>query len=344
MRLTDEIYSQMQSGGTPIPGVKLATLYNNSENRPVTLFDIDLSAIQWPTNGLIYSTKPVRLCNGAVLRDNITVATPATIYTKGDFNRGTTADGHKSAALVTLDRIYHLSDHWDDKAPQNSWNNAGIPNAPIVIQTAFDNRDNPLKQENFPPHAGMDSAVDKDGDSHLVINAALVDGVPSVNELNWAAAPNAFVNPNYGDYVHAIYLSAAPGPYVTPWQASVNCAANSDCLLEEFQQLHVATGYPNNGDSLLKGHSNPDKWDLLEPYVKLDRKGSVMHLQAAVMGPYTTSPQTWDLAPKVSPWLVRSYYTPWIRTYAAEPRFSYPQTLPKFTPNISTKTLWSASE
>lgn len=286
----------------------------------------------------------MRLCNGAVLRDNITVATPATIYTKGDFNRGTTADGHKSAALVTLDRIYHLSDHWDDKAPQNSWNNAGIPNAPIVIQTAFDNRDNPLKQENFPPHAGMDSAVDKDGDSHLVINAALVDGVPSVNELNWAAAPNAFVNPNYGDYVHAIYLSAAPGPYVTPWQASVNCAANSDCLLEEFQQLHVATGYPNNGDSLLKGHSNPDKWDLLEPYVKLDRKGSVMHLQAAVMGPYTTSPQTWDLAPKVSPWLVRSYYTPWIRTYAAEPRFSYPQTLPKFTPNISTKTLWSASE
>lgn len=90
------------------------TFWNYNEQRNVTVEDIDIAAMMaagdWPSNGLIYSSAPIRLYNADSLETKLMVACSMTIYTKGNFN--TTAK--KGASLMSKHRIYHLSGVWND--------------------------------------------------------------------------------------------------------------------------------------------------------------------------------------------------------------------------------------
>ncbi len=94
------------------------------------------------------------------------------------------------AALITCDRIYHLSSSFDDSASGGS---------PIPLA-----REDPL----YPGDAG----------ARLEVNAALVDGPPTVDERNWQ------VGTSWYDPVHR------PGQ---------NAWANSDDFLEDWRGLVV---------------------------------------------------------------------------------------------------------
>jgi hypothetical protein len=79
--------------------------------------------------------------------------------------------------------------------------------------------------------------------------------------------------------------------------------------------------------------------------VTIVKRGSLMHMQTAKMGAYTMSPPPWDPSTAITPWMVRSYYTPWERQYYTDANFNPPigtkAILPIFAPNISTKALWT---
>ena len=312
--------------------LKVVQFYNNSENRLVSLYDIDVNALatssDWPQNGLIYSPRPVRLYNCKVLKAPLTLVSPATIYTKGNFNADYAGAPHKPAALVTTDRIYHLSDAWVDST---------TPAPPT--QTKVNDHDHPpILPDQFPPHAANSDSIYPD---QLVINADLVDGPPVINELNWVPSHKGMTNPYYSNIYYLPHNPSRPHKGYR-WQASINAAAGSDCLLEEFHQLQMVMDEPNKWDSHAKIPKNPDP-DF--PPVTLVRTGSVMHLQSANMGGFNVKPPDWDSAPGVTPWMVRSFYTPWVRIFNNDPLFQPgpSQQLPVFAPNVSTKTLWTIS-
>ena len=330
------------SAGAPgVPGVATNTIFNNAECRNVTFFDVDVAAVTASgNNALIYSLSPIRLQNADTLGANLTVVSPATIYTRGNFNR----INPKAAALITTDRIYHLSEGFNDADPRNS----GL--VPFDTTASGDlglfggvSLTSDLTK-NFPPHASMTSTP-----SSLTIQADLVDGVPVRQELNWDPGLGYSSPSSY----HTSYYTQAGR--VSPWQSGLNCAACSDGLLEEFQQLNVDTTRPLPDSRVpLYGHvlrkvSNPDPWF---PPVALIRRGSIMHLHCSNMDPSpSTSPLPWEQRPYVTPWLVRSYYVPAKRIFDSTPSLPptspsappVPVPVPLYAPNICVKTLWSVS-
>jgi hypothetical protein len=125
---------------------KVTTMWNWNEQRVQIVWDIDVDQMiddgDWPTNNVIYSDVPVRISNAEELDDKLLFTSCQNVYTKGDFN---TVD-KKGASIMTLHRIYHLSDNWDDAQSTNSKNLAA---------------------------------------TDTQINGALVDGSPAVDEYNW---------------------------------------------------------------------------------------------------------------------------------------------------------------
>jgi hypothetical protein len=149
--------TQVDQGGNDISAwladaVTETSFYNKAMDMDVTVQEIDVGRLaesgQWPPNGLIYSEVPVRLVNAAELQDDLTVVTNHSVYTKGDFN----SVNKRAAAIISSGRIWHLSDAWSDD--------------PVLT------------------HGHKSTRQATDGTT--VINAALVDGIPVVNEANWA--------------------------------------------------------------------------------------------------------------------------------------------------------------
>ena len=180
-------------------GITSKTFTNKGENHSETVKEIDLSTYSMPSNGLIYCTTPVRFVNGGKLSAPLTVVSNSNIYTKGDFNKvyGTqTAYSNgtvtkQPAALMTKGRIYHLSGGWSDSSSGNS----------------------------TPPTASDSSSYTGDPSNVVEINACLVDGSPTVSEINyresWLGVTNTLYNP----------VDKPGGNY---------CWANSDDFLETF--------------------------------------------------------------------------------------------------------------
>jgi hypothetical protein len=179
------------------------TLWNEAEQRFVAYKELDVAAMAraaaYPANGLIYSQCPVRLINAQVLPGPFTLVCTSTIYTQGHFNRAyPTAEAMASgvsskqpAALITCDRIYHLSSGFQDSAA------VGPPRAVQV-----------------PEYAG-------DAAGLLELNAALVDGAPTVSERPYVA--------NYAGVNNPYYSSTA----------AASVTANSDNLLENWGGMTV---------------------------------------------------------------------------------------------------------
>ncbi|MEW6279002.1 MAG: PilX N-terminal domain-containing pilus assembly protein [Candidatus Eremiobacterota bacterium] len=161
------------------------TFTNRAEDRQVTVKEIDVAAMTaagaFPANGLVYADCSVRLVNAEKLPAGMTLVANGTLYTRGDFNMVYPDQGSyqakssqkKPAALITRDRIYHLSKNFNDATSGNS-----------SIPTASD----PSKYSGDPTNL-------------VEINGALVDGAPTVDERNYVKTvdgqPNPYYNPNY---------------------------------------------------------------------------------------------------------------------------------------------------
>jgi hypothetical protein len=128
------------------------SFYNASLDEDVAVQELDLEVLRasgnWPPNGLIYAEVPIRIVNGDELQDDLTIVANHAVYTKGDFNRV----NQRAAAIISSGRIWHLSDAWSDDP-----------------------------SSTHGPKSGRQAL-----NGATVINAAMVDGTPTVNEANFA--------------------------------------------------------------------------------------------------------------------------------------------------------------
>jgi len=124
------------------------TFYNKSLELDVTVQEIDvdklISSGNWPANGLVYSEVPIRLINAERLQDDLTIVANHSVYTKGSFN----SLNKRAASIISSGRIWHLSNAWSD-------------------DPALTHGDRSARQAT---------------NGVTEINAAMVDGQPTVNE------------------------------------------------------------------------------------------------------------------------------------------------------------------
>jgi hypothetical protein len=100
--------------------------YNEAEKQRVRVSEIDIAALHasgdWPSNGMLYASTPIRVVNGAELPAPLTIVSSETVYLQGDFNKKyhSAADlagnnrREQPAAIMTADRIYKLSEEFVD--------------------------------------------------------------------------------------------------------------------------------------------------------------------------------------------------------------------------------------
>ncbi len=154
-----------------LTGVTDVVFENPSEGRSVYSKQIDLTQLNLPENGLIYSALPLRVMGGQDLSLPLTIVSDDSIYTVGDFNKqfpDSLAWEDKvqealPAALLTRGRIYHLTAGFKDPG-----------------------------EEAKSPAPGQDPPLFKgDPGNILEINAVLVEGSPTVDELKFVKAQGA---------------------------------------------------------------------------------------------------------------------------------------------------------
>jgi hypothetical protein len=131
--------------GAPDNPISQSSIYDGREQKYVTVTNVDMEVLgksgYWPDNGLLYAVRSdasaaqpngIRLQNGTVLVDRLTVVTPNPVYIRGDYNEG---DGTypKVPASVMCDAFNILSNAWDDTKTPGS-----LPHAkPTTINCAF---------------------------------------------------------------------------------------------------------------------------------------------------------------------------------------------------------------
>lgn len=149
--------TQFDAGGNDVSAwvadaVVEKTFYNKALEQDVTVQELDVGKLvasgNWPANGLIYSEVPLRLVNADQLADDLTIVANHSVYTKGNFN----SVNKRAAAIVSSGRIWHLSDAWSDDPLLTHGNKSGRQAA----------------------------------NGTTTINAAMVDGTPTVHEANYA--------------------------------------------------------------------------------------------------------------------------------------------------------------
>jgi hypothetical protein len=259
------------SSGT---GISNKTFYNNAEDKSVTVKEINMATFTYPANGLLYAKTPIRLVNAAKLTSPITIVSNSNIYTIGDFNKvygdsasySSSTSTKKGAAIMTSQRVYHLSGAWSDSA--NATKGTTVPTP----------KDDPL-------YTG-------DAKNVVEINAALVDGAPCVDEINYVKNYNGVTNPLYNP------TDQPGGKY---------CWANSDDLLENWGN---ATTY--SGTSI-------------KPILK--KRGSVVHLENTVMAKLDNT----NAGPGICAWVMKSHYGAPIRDYGYDSDLKNPSKQPPFT-------------
>lgn len=163
------------------------TFTNQAEGNLVTVRELNLEALsqagQFPANGLIYSSAPLRLVNASKLGGPLTVVVRQNLYVQGDFNQvypsaadvSSQTSRKQSAALISGGRIYHLSTSFKDANSSGS----SIPTASEPSRFAGD-----------PANV-------------LEINAALVDATPTVDERNFRRDYAGVTNPFYDPVVRS---------------------------------------------------------------------------------------------------------------------------------------------
>jgi hypothetical protein len=227
-------------------------LRNHLEGRDVTVYEIDVSKLgadDYP-NGLIYSELPIVLSNAQKLAQKTCIVSQSTIMTRGDFNKeqatlddfqrnaGTgsyaaagASPNHttkKSAALITKDRIIHVSKSF-----------------PLSTSVALNAT--PGEAEEY---AGDNSNVNRSnsrGSAPVIeVNAALIDGAPLFDEVE-----NRMENPQGGTPIPSRSYTV-PSTAATSW----------DDFLENLGGVVVK----KRGSIIhLDNATLPDRLDIIDP-------------------------------------------------------------------------------
>jgi hypothetical protein len=264
------------------------SFFNQGVEQPVQVKELDIQAMsaanQLPANGIIYCSVPVRLVNGGILTQKLTVASCATIYTKGDFNGDPDGAGPQSsqtAALITTDRVFNLTSSFDDAS--SSTYPDPITSPPVRATDA----------QTFPG----------DGPNELHIDAAIVDGAPSVDVRAWANEP--------GNAHYSATEFGALGVKLIPGAPGVTQVAYPKCdnFLENLQQ------------------------------VKIHYRGSWVHQRTGKLANFDNSNLADD--PTLTPWMVKAaYLPPQVRSYTQNPDLSDPHREPPLALKACRKLYW----
>ncbi len=301
--------------------------YNNMEKRNVEVIVIDVSRLDnsvYP-NGLIYSEVPIVLDNAEKLPKATTIVSQSTIYTKGDFNMeyldpaakaaGSTASTKVPAALISRERLMHLSDGFS------------LANSQSAIVAPTDNGG-----KKFLP-GGEDTFKDSNG----VVQPAVSDGTsvnygfePKVIEINAALVDGAILF----DEKHNRRNKAGGGTEVNPNRIPGGAPPEGDI------RLHSTSKWGTLFDDFLENYSG---------YV-VKKRGSIVHMENAVLhdtvtgtNPSTLQQTGTSYKHGVLPWVAEegtNYYTPPKRDYSFDPTLKNDP--PPFSPVVVARMLWFA--
>jgi len=167
-------------------------IFNEAEKQRVEVADIDLAALyssgQWPSNGLLYVGTPVRLSNGAYLPEKLTVVSSETVYLQGDFNKKYHSAGdaaadtqkQKPAAIMTADRVYRLTEDFEDRTNSEYVFPQGDPD--LFVHGV---NEDPATATKMRP-AEDPSRFPGDPENVIEHNAVIVDSAPTEDTLAFA--------------------------------------------------------------------------------------------------------------------------------------------------------------
>lgn len=251
------------------------TIYNYNEQTTHTVMDIDVDAMitagDFPANGLFYCSTPTRFYDSSDLGGNrLMITSNSTVYTKGDVN----TVNKQGLSIMTKHRIYILSDNWDDTNPLRF--NSRLAGRPVATSTT--------------------------------VNAALVDGAPTVDEYNWVDRDG---DHQYDDSSRNIYDN---------WNNKTAAGFN----------------LPDDSD---------DPWancdDLLEDWSGRSLKifGATIHLGGAIMANNLDNSDITPGSGKLT-WVQKTGYEAPTRIYDYDPDLATPTGQPPFTPLIGHITSW----
>ncbi len=141
------------------PAVREVTFWNPAIGEYNTVQEIDMAALaaggNFPPNGLIYSDAPLRIVNADALAGPLTIVSSQSIYTKGHFN----SVNKRPAAIISRNRIWHLSNAWSDADSKTKGSISGrqAANGTTTINAAL--------VDGQPP-IGTAQCADLDGDGN----------------------------------------------------------------------------------------------------------------------------------------------------------------------------------
>lgn len=167
--------------------------YNEAERQQVRVSEIDIKALHasghWPENGLLYASTPLRITNGSVLPEPLTIVSSETVYLQGDFNKkfhnsidqSTNNSKLQPAAIMTADRVYRISDDFQDKPNSEYLFPLTDPDLFIQGHPTQDNGSKMRPAQDPPKFPG-------DPNNVIEHNAVIVDSTPTEDTAAFAFA------------------------------------------------------------------------------------------------------------------------------------------------------------
>lgn len=251
------------------PWLTKVQTYNEAEKQRVMVTEVDIAAMDaaggWPSNNLLFASTPIRIKNGANLPRELTIASSETVYLQGDFNkkfhsaadRASNTERQKPAAIMTADRVYRLSEDFQDKVASDYLN-------PITDPDIFVHGLRPggtkMRPAQDPPKFAGDPA------NVLEHNVVLVDSTPTEDTSAFAFA----AHPSVYDPALKVRLTQDPvtgeGEFIFP---------SSDDYLENMSGLRFEHGGSEihlRSATMVNGMFNQDYWTA--PHTSVVRQGS----------------------------------------------------------------------
>lgn len=248
--------------------------YNEAEKQRVRLAEIDLEALhasgQWPDNGLLFASTPIRLVNGANLKAPLTVVCSETVYLQGDFNKRYRSSADRAsdtarevpAAIMTADRIYKLSEEFQDQT--ESQYRFPLTDDNLFIHGLREDGTRFIPAKDPPRFAGDPANV-------IEHNAVLVDSAPTEDTAAFAFADRG--HPSTYNPALKVRMTADPttGEVEFVFPSSEDFLENVSGLRFEHSgsQIHLRNATMASGPS--GGMFNEEYWTA--PHLSRVREG-----------------------------------------------------------------------
>lgn len=273
---TSSFYNGNEGRMENVVVIDIKKLVNGPDGKPPS-DPTDAHDMVWPPNGVIYADTPVQIVNGEKLGNPLTVVSPYNMYVKSDFNMNYPTQADYNIANKPTDPNYDPD--YTCKLPA-----ALCSTSRIFFQSgAWTNANNPNGSGTDPASDPKKTGYTNDVANVVEINAAMIDGVPTVDERAWSYSWGGEENEDYFVYKNAGVRDSRkdPGTNSDVW-------ANVDDLLEN--------------------------WDT----ITLKKRGTIIHLQNTTMAEYDNS----NVGPGVAAWINKVHYSPPTRDYGPDPDFA----------------------